>query len=73
MYNYQILTTKSKMEILEKLVLFSLYTNNWELYEETADHLTWLFEKMTPEVEKIFFDIKTEKEMEVSNVQLSEN
>lgn len=73
MYNYQILTTKSKMEILEKLVLFSLYTNNWEIYEKTADHLTWLFEKMKPEVEKIFFDIKTEKKMEVNNVQLSEN
>lgn len=59
----------NKTDILDKLVKMSLYTNEYDKYEEAADHLTWLFEPMEKEVEKFFFP---KKEAEI-NVQLSEN
>lgn len=64
MYNYQILLNTSKTEIYEKLILMSLYTNDYETYVETADNLTWLFTEMDPEVKKYFFP----EESEVKNV-----
>lgn len=68
MYNYQILTSTNKTDILEKLIEMSLWTNEYEKYVETADHLTWLFKKTDPEIERFFFP-----EKEVKDVQLPEN
>lgn len=70
MYNYQILLKTNKTEIMEKIANWSLTTNDWETYEETVDHILWLFKNMKEEVKEIFFP--EEKEVKI-NVQLPKN
>lgn len=70
MYNYQILLKTNKTDIMEKIANWSLSTFDWNLYEETTDHILWLFKEMDEEVKKIFF---TEKKEEKINVQLPKN
>lgn len=53
---------------MEKLVEMSLWAENWEEYEETADHILWLFQKCSPMIENKFFPKK-----EVKDVQLPED
>lgn len=60
MYNYELLTQNSKMELLEKALTMAIETNNWEIAEEYLYNIKWLFQKMDPEAEKYFG--KEEKE-----------
>lgn len=71
MYNYHILTKFNKTDIMEKLVKMSLETMNYEEYEETADHLLWLFEKCKPEVLKTFFPEKEVKDVQLPEIERS--
>lgn len=70
MYNYQILLKTNKTEIMEKIAEWSLKAEDWEKYEETVDHLLWLFKNIDKEVQKIFFP--ETKEVQI-NVQLPKN
>lgn len=54
MYNYELLTKNSKMELLEKALTMAIETNDWETAEEYLYNIKWLFEKMKPEAEKYF-------------------
>lgn len=55
---------------MEKLASWSLQTYDWNIYEETADHILWLFKEMDQEVSKIFFPEVKEVQL---NVQLPKN
>lgn len=70
MYNYQILLKTNKTEIMEKIANWSLSTFDWNLYEETTDHILWLFKEIDEDVKKIFFPEEKEEKI---NVQLPKN